>query len=134
MLINATFTLGLRTGQITNTYQVLPSLTDTKRIHLRQDQYQKKVSEIFYMSSNAYCPYCGEKKREVSRSIGKCVHCEKPLPECPECLSRNVEFIGVDLLGCYGCKTKFSSPGPLRNKGKEADKSDWDAYWDRLEE
>ena len=86
------------------------------------------------MSSSAYWPYCGEKKREVSRSIGKCVHCDKPLPECPECLSRNVGFIGVDLLGCYGCKTKFSSLGPLRNKGKEADKSDWDAYWDRLEE
>ena len=33
MLINNTFTLGLRAGQITNTYQVLPSQIETKQKH-----------------------------------------------------------------------------------------------------
>ena len=86
------------------------------------------------MSSRIYCPYCGEKKGEFSRSAGKCVHCDKPLPACPECGSRDVGFSGVDLLGCYGCKIKFPPPEPLHNEGKEADKSDWDGHWDRLEE
>ena len=86
------------------------------------------------MSSRIYCLYCGEKKREFSRSVGKCIHCDKPLPLCSGCSSRNIGFIGVDLLGCYECKTEFSPPGPLRNKGRETDSSEWVSHWDRLEE
>lgn len=96
--------------------------------------YRNKFSEIFNMSSRIYCPYCGEKKREVSRSVENCIHCDKPLPACPECGRCDVGFIGVDLLGCYGCKTRFPPPEPLHNKGKEEDRYWWEVHWDRLEE
>ena len=34
----------------------------------------------------------------------------------------------------YECKTEFPPPGPLRNKGKETDSSEWVSHGDRLEE
>jgi len=86
------------------------------------------------MTSRIHCPYCGKKKHEVSRSVKKCLFCGKPLPACRECGSRNVGFIGVDLLGCFDCKTEFPPPGPLRNKGKEEDSYWWRVYWDLSEE
>ena len=87
------------------------------------------------MSSRIHCPYCGKKKREVSRSVENCIHCDKPLPACPECGSRNIGFSDVDSLGCYRCKTEFPPADPLlRRKGTETDKSDWGGHWGRLEE
>lgn len=86
------------------------------------------------MTSRIHCPYCGEKKRNASHSIKRCVSCEKPLHACPECGSRDVGFIGVDLLGCYECDTEFLPPGTLRNKGKDTDSLEWVSHWDRLEE
>lgn len=84
--------------------------------------------------TSIHCPHCGAKRRDVSRSIEECVSCEKPLPSCPGCGSLDVGFIGINLFGCYGCRTEFHPPGLLRNKGTTADSSDWMGYWAQLDE
>ncbi len=84
--------------------------------------------------TSIYCPHCRNKKPNVSRSIEKCIHCEKSIPDCPKYESRNVGFIGIYLLGCYSFRKQFEPPTDLRNKGQESGEIEWKHHWENVDE
>jgi len=59
------------------------------------------------------------------------VKCGKPLPDCPGCGSRDVGFINVDLMGCYGCERTLEPPEELRGKGRTEQQVIWKRVWQK---
>ena len=48
--------------------------------------------------TSIYCPHCGEKRANGSRSIEKCANCGETIPSCPKCESRDTGFIDLNLM------------------------------------